>query len=402
MSNKNIDNQQHLTLDMPLQRMERHAWVEMPLPDWRALLRYSGWMVGRLGFSTILLANTIVRESLKILINGCNMLELSLKTLLKTYDALPHMGTPLQAVTVDTTATTPVLQPSIQASVHILDLIAGKHVLIVGSTGTGKSTLAQWLASQLASQVRVYDPDATPQEWQGLEVIGRGGDFPAIASAMEADLEELENRCQMRGKSGDAVLAGKDLALIAEEFPALANELDVASDWLGKIARRGRKPKMFLCALSQSDTVAALGIEGDGAIRSNFRYVRLGSHAVTHARKLKRDDFIQWLQLGKYRCMVDDELCQLPDVRGYMGSTTGLQQTAVFPPVVTLETTVQQGLQPPTTPQNQPDEVTARAVKACLDAGLSDSRVIKEVLGYQGNKYQEGKQVLEQLKGKSL
>lgn len=44
------------------------------------------------------------------------------------------------------------------------------------------------------------------------------------------------------------------------------------------------------------------------------------------------------------------------------------------------------------------DGVLKRAILGLLEAGMSDSRVIKEVMGYEGNSYPKGKVLLEQLK----
>ena len=386
-------NNDHLTLDVPMHHIERQSWVNMPLPDWKALLRYSGWAVGRLGFSTFLLANTIIRSSLQVAIAGCNMLEVATNKLLRVYDALPHMGIPMNAITIESSAKTVVPQLAPQLA-DLLDMIQGKHVMIIGSTGTGKSTLAQWLAYQVASTVKVYDPDATPQEWQGLQVVGRGGDFTAIACEMALDLVELEERAKQRAEHGDTALAGNDLALIAEEFPALVDEIPAAADWLGKIARRGRKPKMFLCVLSQSDTVTALGIEGDGAIRSNFRLVRLGSHAVAHAKKLKRDDLVQWLTSGKYRAVCDDEPVQLSDLRGSHSVPKTPLNIVRVNSHPTESAHLEEGLQGVLEPETEVMDWQKSAVRALKTAGYSDSRIIKEVMGFTGGRYQYGKRML--------
>jgi hypothetical protein len=57
------------------------------------------------------------------------------------------------------------------------------------------------------AHVRVYDSDAAPDDWGGLEVIGRKGDYAAIARCMAEDVEELNGApaCTVR----DASAAGK-------------------------------------------------------------------------------------------------------------------------------------------------------------------------------------------------
>lgn len=75
-----------------------------------------------------------------------------------------------------------------------------------------------------------------------------------------------------------------------------------------------------------------------------------------------------------------------------------LQPIPVSQAVVTAQPTEQRDFQPVDTPLKPGDETLAKAVKACLEAGFSESKVIKEILGYQGGRYQEGKALLERLK----
>jgi energy-coupling factor transporter ATP-binding protein EcfA2 len=368
----------------------------MPLPNWRALAKFSGWALGRVIFGAGIFTISSTKIVLKVLIYCCDCLEAGSKKLLVVYDALPLMGVPLQSVVAE-------IQPEISQAqdlqtIDLLEAIDGKHVFIIGDTGTGKSSLAQWLAYRLGGEVTVYDPDASPDEWQGLKVIGRKGNFEAIQEAMEADLEELQRRIELRGESGDKALIGLESTTIAEEFPLLASEVDIASDWLIKHGNRGRKPKRCIIALSQTDAVKSLGIEGEGQARKNFRYVRLGKFAVDHAKKLGNPDIGAWLKAGKYRCMVEDQPCQLPDTKQYGQVTTRLQTvTATVTPVI-AEIPLQQGFQPTVTAENPLQEVTIRAVKACLGAGLSDSKIVKEVLGFKGGQFVQGQQVLEKIK----
>jgi transcriptional regulator with XRE-family HTH domain len=83
------------------------------------------------------------------------------------------------------------------------------HTAVVGETGSGKSLLTKYLIHSYFQQahVRVYDSDAAPDDWGGLEVIGRKGDYAAIARCMAEDVEELNGApaCTVR----DASAAGK-------------------------------------------------------------------------------------------------------------------------------------------------------------------------------------------------
>jgi energy-coupling factor transporter ATP-binding protein EcfA2 len=378
-------------------RLKRVEWVDLNLPSLKDFDRFLGWMVGRVCFSGWLFTISTIRVAAKIIVSVCDQTERASRQILAVYEQLPHKGM-LGANVLDTTAIA--LPLSVENIItNLLQAIEGKHVLIIGDTGTGKSTIAQWLAYQVGGDITVYDSDASPDEWAGLNVVGRKGNFQAIADAMEDDLQELQRRIELRGESGDRALAGMDSVTIAEEFPLLVSEVDVASAWLIKHGNRGRKPKRFIVALSQDDSVAALGIEGQGNARKNFRFVRLGKFGVAHAKKLKDAAVEEWLKAGKYRCMVEDTPCQLPDLSSF---NMFMPRVSIQPSLVdvkTAETTAEPELQPISSPENQVSDALLKAVKACMQAGFSDSKVIKEVLGFSGGRYQEGKQILEKMKG---
>lgn len=370
-------------------------WVNIHLPSRRQMARFILWGTGRLTFSAGIFLLDATSYSLQTCITVVKWCRQSVTNLVKVYDQLPYAGTYGQAI-IDTTAVA-VTEPS-EIVTDLLGSLSGKHCLIIGDTGTGKSTIAQWLAYQVGGEVTVYDPDAAPDEWVGLNVVGRRGDFEAIQSGMASDLEELQRRIELRGESGDKALAGKESVLIAEELPVLKEEVEIAAEWLIKHARRGRKPKRFVIGLAQDDNVKTLGIEGEGGVRKCFRMLRLGKFAVTHAKSLKDTALVEWLKAGKYRCTIDDSPCQLPDLSSYFRVMPRLQPIAVSQAVVTAQPTEQRDFQPVDTPLKPGDETLAKAVKACLEAGFSESKVIKEILGYQGGRYQEGKALLERLK----
>jgi energy-coupling factor transporter ATP-binding protein EcfA2 len=391
---KQIEKADHITIDMPMQRAERTAWVDMPMPSLKTMDRFLGWALGRLLLGSGLLAVSSTEVVLKGGLYICERLKAGFSKLFQVYDSLPLMGQPLQAVVVDTT---PKAIASIPSTVDLLEVVKGKHLLIIGATGSGKSTIAQFLASRHSANVRVYDPDCSPSDWVGLTVFGRKGNFNEINAQMQADLVELEQCMALRGEGGDSAIAGRECCMIGEEFPLLADEVDIARDWLLKFARRGRRVKQFIIVISQSDSVSALGIEGDGAIRQSFAVLRLGKFAVAHAKKLKDEGLIQWLQAGKYRATLDDEACQLPDVSGYQPVTNQLPRTPQNPPLVTAETPAQSDFKPDLPPNLPDDQALKLAVGLLVKEGVSESKIIKEVLGYQGGRYQQGKELFSKL-----
>jgi nicotinamide riboside kinase len=101
----------------------------------------------------------------------------------------------------------------------IITAIEGRQVMIIGEMGTGKSTLAQYIAYSVGGSVKVYECEGTPDDWQGLEVIGKGEDWQAIEQGMQADLEDLSNQMQIRNEKGDNHLIGTDKVIIMRGIP---------------------------------------------------------------------------------------------------------------------------------------------------------------------------------------
>ena len=192
---------------------------------------------------------------------------------------------------------------------------ADKHLLIIGGTGDGKSTLIQGLAARLPSwNIRCYDSDATVDDWHGVppeNVIGIGYDLNAIDRAMRDDLHLLIERTQERSQAGN-VWHAKPQLIVAEELPNLVSELEVVKDWIPSLAKRGRRVKLFIAAIAQNDTVDNIGLRGDADLRDScFVRVYLGSKARDRAKKLGNEALLAWLKAQpKGRMLVDDLPCE--------------------------------------------------------------------------------------------
>jgi energy-coupling factor transporter ATP-binding protein EcfA2 len=189
-----------------------------------------------------------------------------------------------------------------------------KHVLIIGETGSGKSTLATWLAYSIGGRVTVYEPEGTPGDWSGLEVIGRGEDWDGIDAAMQFDLDLLSQRVADRLERGDIAMHDAHRVLIAEEYPEMKEKCSSAQEWLERHARRGRKLNQFLILISQFDRVAAWGLEGKSDLADCFIKIRLGKFAMAHAKRLKSPELMEWLGQSKSHCLADDEPIKLPGI----------------------------------------------------------------------------------------
>lgn len=381
-----------------LTRLKRIDWVDVRLPGWQNFGRYLLWSAGRVTFSAWFFSLYTVKITAKIVINLCEMTESSTKQLLNVYAQLPHMGVPTQSVIA--AIASPVVS---EINEIITDLVSeiereDKPVMVLGGTGAGKSTVAQYLAYTYGGKTKVYECEGTPEDWQGLEVIGKGENWDAIDAGMEADLEDLSAQIQIRRDKGDAALIGSEKVLIVEEYPEVRQKCEHADEWLERHARRGRKAKRFAIVLSQYDKVSAWGFEGKSDLADSFIRLRLGKKAVIHAKSLKNADLENWLNQDRSHCLLDDRPCKLPAYREMKAVTQRLQLPPKNTPSVMAETATQQAFSSAIAPDNQPSETLKKAIKACLEAGLSDSKIIKEILGYQGAQYQKGKELLQLVK----
>lgn len=378
------------------------TWVELHLPNAKTLGRYAVWGLGRVGFSCLIFSVTVSRSTLKLGVIFCDYLERGIKHLLKVYDALPYGGTPITQVIE---ASAKVLDEPLEIITDIITAIEGKQVMIIGEMGTGKSTLAQYLAYTVGGAVKVYECEGTPDDWQGLEVIGKGEDWSAIDQGMADDLEDLSNQLKIRNERGDAVLVGSDKVIIAEEYPELVTKVPNSGEWLERHARRGRKARRFTILLSQYDRVSAWGIEGKGDLAEAFFRIRLGKKAIAHAKSLKNDRLVEWLKADKSHCLLDDQPLKLPPYREMKAAT--MRGSTTIPKLL------------PNNPIN-PNCEGKQSPKPALEAecddlfsqngrllwrmiqrygeGKSDSAIVTEVMGFTGARYSKGMDLLQRFR----
>jgi hypothetical protein len=234
-----------------------------------------------------------------------------LKDLSRTLGAIPTGGYFLDtyAEDSDTTVTAATIDEPVT---NIREATKGRHLIMLGDTGTGKTTAAQYVAveNSLAGgvTVRVYDCEGMFKCLPGWQLVGAGEDFDAINAAMAEDLNALSHFFA----SGQPEAKEPTHILIGEEFPDIADQCDRAPSWTDRHSRRGRKAGRFLILLSQYDQIAAFGLEGKSSLLKNFRIIRLGEFALAHAKRLKNPALVKWLEASKSHCLINDSPLQLP------------------------------------------------------------------------------------------
>lgn len=184
------------------------------------------------------------------------------------------------------------------------------HLMILGETGSGKSTICKYLVSQVNAPCLIIDPHASPTDWRGFVVTGSGRNYEAIAT----EFERLANLMQIRYEARDKGISQFDpLIVIIDEFPAIASSLGKgATDTVKLLAREARKVSIRMCLLSQGAEVKTLGLEGEGSIRECFAMLRLGNFALSHGKSLKDKNIGEALENSDRPAMLDQLPCNLP------------------------------------------------------------------------------------------
>ncbi len=154
------------------------------------------------------------------------------------------------------------------------------HTLVIGGTGSGKTTLVQAIIATRHGQVAIADPKWQPGKWGGLPCtpIDDDGGFTQIDALLGAVLIETRRRL-VALKRGQTTFT--PLTLVVDEFVTVKMECPTSAPALLKLLGSiGRELRVRLIAISTSERVRALGIEGEGDIRENYTIIRMGKPAI--------------------------------------------------------------------------------------------------------------------------
>jgi energy-coupling factor transporter ATP-binding protein EcfA2 len=149
-------------------------------------------------------------------------------------------------------------------------LTSGRHALIVGHTGGGKSTLLHNLAAahaQAGADVLVIDVDSIAGKYPGYRVVGCGDDYDGASAGLAIVRRGLEQRRQARR---DGQRQFKRIVVLIDEAQDVVREIDGAWPILEDVIRRGRKLNIFAVIAAQDSQVKNLKLEGKSHLLGNL------------------------------------------------------------------------------------------------------------------------------------
>lgn len=164
-------------------------------------------------------------------------------------------------------------QPIVNAA-WIEDVQRALHLLVIGHSGGGKTTLIHELATEQATKdyrVIVCDPDAAPGLWFGCRVYGNGNDFNAITKALTTIKAEVTKRRALRGEGVQRSF--EPIYLVIDEYQDVVQSCPDARPLVEDILRRGRKLGIHLFIGVQDKAVKTMNFEGQGDLRRNFTWI---------------------------------------------------------------------------------------------------------------------------------
>ena len=238
------------------------------------------------------------------------------------------------------------------------------HVLVLGATGDGKSSLGEYLGILMQQGKRfAIAPHTKPDDWRGFDgVFGGGRDYgkdsdiyrmfhqleaplveklakkyapedleevdfvsyndiilghkrsPTIAQTIAAIYSEMDRRYKLRDRG---IENWEMHNWYIDEIPAIAKNLSLFKDVMAMLILEARKVGIRLWLLAQGQTVKLMGLEGQGEVRESLTYVRLGDFALEHCKHLVKTDELDkddltWLKSQEYPTMVEDQLAVRP------------------------------------------------------------------------------------------
>jgi len=281
------------------------------------------------------------------------------------------------------------------------------HICCVGASGTGKTTLQEWIARMLAggNELVLLTTKRKSDQWVGLNPIGLGRNFPPVAQKWR----ELETELNQRCLDLDAAQAKHQVIICVDELNDLIAGAKIS---IANLARAGREPRLRLVVNSHTAGVDGLGLRGMQELKACFTWVRLGSFALQHAQTLANKGLLnqadlEWLKSQQRPCMVDDSLAQVPTLGtgwqqrlyGASSAPPAPQPENPAPPTITsfesdFSTPVQGEVQPAHPPA--PAQIEPSAAPApesdreaelldkfgkCKSAGMNKSQTILALFG---------------------
>ena len=193
------------------------------------------------------------------------------------------------------------------------------YIRLIGVQGSGKTTLATWLASEIlkgliaviATKINPLKPGQTKRDWDGFKVVGANP--PMDYQAMSEEIKGLRVEMGRRFTPG-AKPNPKKLTYILDDWsttPAFLEKIDpdFTTNFI-ELVVNGRGANIAFIALVHSDRVEPSGLKGMNDLKQQLPAFYLKNAALSMIRFLaskkpdKYGSICQWMEKQKRPCLV--------------------------------------------------------------------------------------------------
>jgi hypothetical protein len=277
--------------------------------------------------------------------------------------------------------------------------VKAHHLLIIGNTDSGKTTLVRALLPGKRGALLVIDPKNRPGKWGQIQAIGLDDDaeYTQIEQALQQVLRELRQR-QRALNHGETDF--QPLTVVVDEAPDVADECSTFPLLFKRVGSVGRELQISLIVLSQRSTVRALGIEGDGQSRDNFTKILMGKFARQAAPSLAGQRYCAVLDAEGDQHVLDvaplPTYAQLP-LKAEVVSGIAESNTSDTDSVPVRTGTYQHTAH--TTPKPAPATdtgITDEQIREMKQQGLSDNKICAYLSGSKPARLARIRQALDQ------
>lgn len=189
---------------------------------------------------------------------------------------------------------TPLPEITVERPPDAIQLLAPlDRLMLVGGSGSGKTSMAQHLISSRSGKVLVFDPHDDKRTWpDNAIVIGGGQDYDSISNELLGLLNEVKHRYELRSEQGLQPNQFTPIFFVMDEWREVVANRDEVKNALRHFLTSLRKVNMGFLLISQTDRADPLGLRGESDLRESFEgIVRLsGNKKVGITAKLETVD----------------------------------------------------------------------------------------------------------------